>query len=232
MDRIGFDGLILEQGSKGAFKYGIDAVLLADYASRTGASHIIDLGSGNGILPLILARKTEAEILGVEIQTELFELANRNARMNGLSDKVQFMNMDIMDLKLDQRFDCVVTNPPYFAKASAIKNISNYKMIARHEITATVEDFIRIAAEILIPKGELYMIHRPSRLVDIFYFARSYKMEPKRIKFVAPRKNKKPNLVLIQFIKGGGVELKIEEDLFVYGEDGYTEDIRRIYLNK
>lgn len=236
IENIGFGGMKLIQRPK-EFCYGVDAVILADFACRmcTGFKKAVDFGSGTGIIPFIMSHKNQdAEVIGVDVQESYVEMASRSCSMNKLEDRVSFIQGDVSNLDMS-RFhesapDLVTCNPPYFAKGGAIPSSNASKFIARHETTATVEDFIKAAAALLGGKGHFCMVHRPSRLVDIFYYCRKYGLEPKDIRFVSPRKGEIPNIVLIHCVAGGGRELKYMEELAVYGEDGkYSDEIEEIY---
>ena len=237
IDDLEFNGYKIIQNTDG-FCFGIDSVLLSDFAKKIKKdSRVIDLGTGTGILCILLSGKTEAkEIIGVEIQKEVSEMANRSIKINSLENKIKIINDNIINLKNyfeKQSIDVIVTNPPYKKINTGVKNENEQKLISRHELTANLEDFIKISKELLKDKGELYMVHRAERLVDIIYLMRKYKIEPKKIKFVAPKINKEPNLVLIKGIKNANEFLKIDNVLYVYNEDGsYTDDILKIYGKK
>lgn len=231
IDNIGFSDLKLIQ-KPDEFCYGVDAVILADFASRKKAKHIVDLGTGTGIIPLIISHKTEAEfIYGVEYQKDSFDRAMRNVELNGLVGRVDFINANVAEFDgLKEWADVVTTNPPYMVSNGAITNENSAKTIARHETVGSLEDFVKCAAGILKNKGDFYMVHRPSRLVDIFYLCREYRLEPKELRFVAPKAGDTPNIVLIHCVKNGGVELKILDELYVYEEKGvYSSEIQKIY---
>ena len=231
IDETGFSNLRLIQ-KPDEFCYGIDAVILADFASKKKAAKIVDLGTGTGIVPIILSHKTNAEfIYGIEYQKDSFDRAVRNIELNGLENRLGFINANVAEFgELKGWADAVTTNPPYMVSNGAITNDNTAKTIARHETVGHLDDFVSCAAGILKNRGDFYMIHRPSRLVDIFTACRKYRLEPKEIRFVAPRKGERPNIVLVHCVKNGGAELKILEDLYVYEEPGvYSEEIQRIY---
>ena len=247
IDNIGFGGLKLIQ-DKEQFCYGVDAVILADFANSLYPefAHAVDLGTGNGIIPFILSYKNpDAVITGIEVQTAAVEMARRSCMMNGLSERIDFIEADVKDIcsgsAASQEFlsendmmpgsiDMVTCNPPYFIKGGAIPNSSSARFIARHETTAVLEDFVKAAAVLLKRQGHLFMVHRPSRLVDIFYYCRKHGLEPKDMRMVVPGNGEAANIVLIHCTKGGGKELRIMKELAVYGEDGdYSEEIHRIY---
>lgn len=231
IDSIGFSDLKLIQKPKD-FCYGIDAVILADFAAEKPANRIADLGTGTGIIPLILSHKTQAEsIYGIEYQEESFQRAVRSAQLNGLSDRLHFVQANVAEFdQFSQWADAVTSNPPYMAGKGGITNDNRAKTIARHETVGSLEDFIRCAFRILKDRGDFYMVHRPSRLVDIFYLCRKYHMEPKRMRLVAPGEGQAANIVLLHCVKNGGSELKLMPPLYVYKEQGiYSDEIQRIY---
>lgn len=226
----GTDFELIQDRSK--FSYGIDAILLSSFARARG--RVLDLGTGNGIIPIRMAGLGKArEYLGVEIQREVYELAKMNVELNGLQDRVEIIQADIKDLAEiveKSSFDTIVSNPPYMKAGAAIINEEDNFAIARHEIKCTFRDIAEVAGQLLKPKGRFVLIHRPSRLVDIFYYMRKNGIEPKVMRMVQPNGDKPANLVLIEGVRGGKVELKIEKPLIVYGDDGkYTDEIYQIY---
>lgn len=237
IDDTGFGGVQLIQDKEG-FRYGIDAVLLADFADRCcGACETAtELGCGNGIVSLLLAHKRPAlQVRGIDFQEKAVDLAARSAAMNGMDDRVQFTCCDIAELKerhpeMGRGSGLVVSNPPYIAGGSGIAGKRPELLAARQETTADLETFIECAAWLLKGRGSFCMVHRPFRLVDIFYYCRKHRLEPKRIRFVHPKEGQPPNIVLIQAASGGGPELKYDPPLYVYGENGeYSGQILEIY---
>lgn len=234
LDEIGFGGLRLIQKPQD-FCYGLDAVLLADFTAKTAKkkSSVIDLGTGTGIVPVILSHKTEAvRICGIEIQQDSYERAVRNTELNGLEDRLDMIccNIKNLDTELKSSFDTVTSNPPYMEMGSAVVSGITPKTIARHEVYAGIEDFIAAAEFLLEERGEFFMVHRPSRLADIMYYARKYRLEPKTMRFVCPKREQPANIVLMHCIKNAGRELRLLENLYVYNDDGtYTDEINRIY---
>jgi len=238
LDEIGFGNLKLIQKPE-EFCYGVDAVILADFVAKNKkepVQNIIDLGTGTGVIPLILSYKTDAKsIIGVELQTPSWERAVRNSKMNDLTDRVSFLNEDVKDYEiwaesLKGQADVVVCNPPYFKRGGGLLNDASAKTVARHETTADLKDFLRCAKYLLRNKGDLFMVHRPSRLADLCCFGREMGLEPKEMRFVSPNKNTAPNILLIHFVKGGGNELRVFDPLFVYEpEGGYTQDLLKAY---
>ena len=234
IDDLEFKNLKIIQDTNG-FCFGIDSVLLSDYAKNIKkGSKVIDLGTGTGIISILLCGKTElSKIVGVEIQKEVYQMAQKSIKLNHLENKFEIINQNITDLKniySRASFDVVVTNPPYKKENTGLKNEEEKKIISRHEVKATLEDFMQISSYLLKDKGEFYMVHRPERLVDIMSIMRQNKIEPKNIRFVCPNTQKAPNLVLIKGIKLGNPFLKVEKNLYVYNENGkYTEEILQIY---
>ena len=234
IDNLEFKGLKIIQNEKG-FCFGMDSVLLSDFAKNMkNNSTVLDLGTGTGIIPILLCGKTNLKkVVGIEIQQDVANMAKRSSQLNNLQERFEVVNTNIIDLKNiyeKQSFDVIVTNPPYKKENTGITNENEAKLISRHEITANLEDFISISKDLLKDKGEFYMVHRPERLVDILSLMRKYKIEPKILKFVSPNKNKEPNLILIKGIKNANSFLKVEKTLYVYNEDGkYTNEILKIY---
>ena len=221
--------------NKNGFCFGIDSVLLSDFAKEIKEnSRVLDLGTGTGILPILLCGKTDLkEIIGMEIQEDVAEMAQRNSKLNGLENRFKVINENILNIEkvLEKRsFDAIVTNPPYKRKDTGRINEEKTKQIARHEITANLEDFIKTSETMLKDKGSLYMVHRPERLVELMSLLKKYKLEPKILKLVQPTIDKNPNLVLIKAVKNAKPFLKIEKTLIVYNQDrSYTDEILKIY---
>lgn len=234
IDDLEYKGLKIIQNEKG-FCFGMDSVLLSDFAKNMkNNSTVLDLGTGTGIIPILLCGKTNLKkVVGIEIQQDVANMAKRSSQLNNLQDRFEVVNSNVIDLKNiceKQSFDVIVTNPPYKKENTGITNENEAKLISRHEITANLEDFISISKDLLKDKGEFYIVHRPERLVDILSLMRKYKIEPKILKFVSPNKNKEPNLILIKGIKNANSFLKVEKNLYVYNENGeYTNDILKIY---
>ena len=234
IDDLEYKGLKIIQNKEG-FCFGIDSVLLSDFAKNIKkGSKVLDLGTGTGIIPILLCGKTELKkIVGVEIQEEVSNMAKRSIKLNNLENRFEIINENILNLNniyKNQTFDVVVTNPPYKKNGTGIVNEDEKKIISRHEITAKLEDFIKIAKDLLKDKGEFYMVHRPERLVDILSILREYKIEPKKLRFVYSNINKEPKLVLIKGVKNSKAFLKIDKNLYIYDEKGnYTKEILKIY---
>ena len=235
IDDLQLNGLMLIQ-KKDGFKFGVDAVLLSDFANVKNKHTVIDLCTGTGIIPfLVLGKYNPKKIFGIEIQEDMVEMANRSVLLNEVSN-IEFINRDLKDskfLKTLEKADVVTVNPPYKLNNSGILNPSDKLSIARHEIMCNLEDVIRAASRLVMPRGKFFMIHRPTRLVDIIELGRKYRLEPKVVQFIHPKVGKAPNLMLVEFTKDGRPELKILDPLYVYGDDGnYTEEIRKIYANE
>lgn len=236
IENIGFGNLKLIQDTEG-FCYGVDAVILADFANSIypGFQRVVDLGTGTGVIPFILSHKNEnAELVGIDVQEQSIALARKSCALNRLQERISFFQMDVSQLEgsilKKGSADMVTCNPPYFARGEAIPSSTSGKFIARHETTATVEDFVKAAAMLLGKRGHFFMVHRPSRLVDLFTCCRKHGLEPKDMRLVVPRPGEIPNIVLIHCVAGGGRQMKLMRELAVYKEDGgYSDEIEAIY---
>ena len=237
IDDLEYKNLKIIQNKKG-FCFGIDSVLLSDFAKEIKKdSKVLDLGTGTGIISILLCGKTNLkEIIGVEIQKDIYEMAQRSAKLNQLENKFKLLNEDIKNLSKifpTNSFDAIVTNPPYKKENTGLKNENKSLEISRHEVMCSINDIAIISSKLLNNNCSLYMVHRPDRLIDIIEALRKNNLEPKKIRFVYPKINKAPNLVLIKATKGGKPFLKIENPLIVYKEDGtYTNEILEIYNKK
>lgn len=226
-------GLKIIQNKKW-FCFGMDAVLLTNFCDVKNNGRVVDLGTGTGIIPILLSGKRSfSKAYGIEIQDEVAEMARRSVELNNLQEKIEILNMDLKNAAghLEKySFDVVISNPPYKLNNSGIVNPNDQKAISRHEIKCTLEDVIQTACLLLKQYGSFFMVHRPDRLVDILCLLRKYRLEPKQIRFVHPHAGDKPNMVLIRSSKHGNPELKFDKPLYIYGEDGkYTEDVYKIY---
>ncbi len=216
------------------FCFGMDAVLLSGFASAHKTETVLDLGTGTGIIPILLSAKTEAiHLTGLEIQENSADMAQRSVKMNGLSDKIDIVKGDIKeagDIFTPASFDVITTNPPYMIDGHGIADKADSKAIAKHEILCDLEDVIKAASLLLRSKGRFFMVHRPFRLADIFEKMRKYRIEPKRMKLVYPDVGKEPVMVLIEGRKDGNPRLSVEKPLIIYDIDGkYTKEITEIY---
>ena len=233
LDDLQLNGIYVIQ-KKNGFRFGVDAVLLANFANVKRNARVIDLCSGTGIIPFIIAGKTDAKkIIGIEIQEDMVEMAKRSVEYNKLKEKIEFIHGDLKDIELlknIERAEVVTVNPPYKLKNSGIKNLEDKNAIARHEILCTLEDVIIACRTVLKDNGRMFMVHRPDRLVDIFTLMRKYKIEPKRVRMVHPYEGKAPNIVLIEGQRDGGRFLKWETPLNVHTDNGeYTDEIMKMY---
>ena len=211
------------------FCFGMDAVLLSGFARVRKGEKVLDMGTGTGIIPILLEAKTEGRhFTGLEIQEESADMARRSVAYNDLEEKVDIVTGDI---KAASRlfplasFDVITSNPPYMTDAHGIKNPNAPKAIARHEVLCTLEDLVRETSRLLRPGGRFYLIHRPFRLVEIFQTLTAYKLEPKRMKLVYPFVDKEPNMVMIEAVRGAKSMIKVEEPLIVYKEPGVYHDV-------
>ena len=216
------------------FCFGMDAVLLTGFVPPKIKGRVADLGTGTGILPLLLSAKTEASHFdALEIQTESADMARRSVAMNGLSEKITIYEADLCRASAllgKGVYDVVVSNPPYMNDGGGLKNPEEPVAIARHEVLCTLEDVVRESAALLKDRGSFYLVHRPSRLSEIFAKLHEYRLEPKRLGRVHPYKDREANMVLIEAVKGAGTFLKAEPPIVVYEEPGvYTRQIYDIY---
>jgi len=233
IDDLHRNGYRIIQNSE-KFCFGIDAVLLSGFVHVKTGAKVLDLGTGTGIIPILVEAKTKAShITALELQEESVDMARRSVRLNDLEDKISIVQGDIKEASQifeGASFDVVTTNPPYMTENHGLINPDMPKAIARHEIYCTLEDVIRESAKVLKMNGKFFMVHRPYRLVEIITTLTKYKLEPKRIRFVHPYKDKEPNMVLIEAVKGGGSRVKIEPPLIVYENVNiYTSEIYEIY---
>ena len=233
LDDLQRNGLQIIQKTDG-FCFGMDAVLLSGFASVKPGERALDLGTGTGIIPLLLSAKTKGDhFTGLEIQTEIMKMAQRSVALNGLEKKIDIIQGDIKEASRifgAASFDVVTSNPPYMNDAHGLKNPGDVKAISRHEVLCTLEDVVREGTKALKPGGRFYMVHRPHRLAEIITVMRQYKLEPKRMKFVHPFADKDANMVLIEAVRGGGTWMKVEAPVIVYKEPGvYTDEIYEIY---
>lgn len=233
LDELHRNGYYIIQDPK-RFCFGMDAVLLSGFAKVKKGERAIDLGTGTGIIPILMEAKTEGEdFTALEIQEESADMARRSVLYNHLEDKIKIVNGDIREAsKLfgASSFDVVTTNPPYMIGEHGLASTSDAMAIARHEVLCTLDDILRESAKLLRPGGRFYMVHRPFRLAEIFSKMVEYRMEPKRMKLVYPYVDKEPNMVLIEGLRGGKSRLTVEKPLIVYKEQGvYTDEIYDIY---
>lgn len=216
------------------FCFGMDAVLLSGFARAKKQERCLDLGCGNGIIPILMEAKTEGKhFTGLEIQLESADMAKRSVALNGLQDRIDIVEGDIKDASKifgASSFHVVTTNPPYMTAQHGLTNLYEAKTIARHEVLCNLDDIIRESARLLMPGGRFYMVHRPFRLAEIISLMVQYRMEPKRMRLVYPYVDREPNMVLIEGLRGGKSRMTVEKPLIVYKEPGkYTDEIYDVY---
>ncbi|WP_026892559.1 tRNA1(Val) (adenine(37)-N6)-methyltransferase [Lacrimispora aerotolerans] len=216
------------------FCFGMDAVLLSGFANVKPGERAVDLGTGTGIIPILLEAKYDGlHYTGLEIQEEVADMARRSVALNHLEDKLSIVTGDIKEASRlfgAASFDVVTSNPPYMNDAHGLKNPDLPKAIARHEVLCTLDDVTREASRLLKPGGRFYMVHRPHRLIEIITSLKNYGMEPKRMKMVHPFVDREANMVLIEAVRGGKSMIKVEAPVIVYKEQGvYTDEIYTIY---
>lgn len=236
IDDLQYKDLKIIQETDG-FCFGIDSILLSDFAKNIKKnSKVADLGTGTGIIGLLLCKKTNlAEMTGIEIQEDIANMAERSIKLNNLEEKFRIINSNINEIfskKLLEKnvFDVVVMNPPYKEVGTGEINENEKKLISRHEIKANLSDFIKTASGLLKDKGELYIVHKPERMPDIIQKLRENKIEPKELRVVYSNKNSEASLILIKAVKGGKKFLKIDRPLYIYNESGqYSDEIKQIY---
>lgn len=220
--------------NKDHFCFGMDAVLLSSFTKVKKDEEVLDLGTGTGVIPILLEAKTKGKrFVGLEIQEYSADMARRSVQINDLEDKIKIVFGDIKEATEifdSASFNVVTCNPPYMTSNHGIINSSESKAIARHEILCTLDDVVKQASRLLKAKGRFYMVHRPFRLVEIINKLTYYNLEPKRIRMVYPYIDKEPNMVLIECVKGGKSRLKVEPPLIVYkAKNEYSKEIYDIY---
>lgn len=238
IDDLNLDNLMIIQNPE-QFCFGIDAVILADFAAKSvkKRSKILDMCAGNGIITLLLTHKSGAEsVTGIEIQEDVAEMAERSISMNGLDGRARMIRGDLKQApEIFGRgvFDNIVCNPPYKESGGGLRSKNPSAAIARHEIMCSLEDVIKSAAALLKPLGKLSMIHRPERLADLLILMKQNKIEPKRLRAVYPSYKKAASMVLVEGSRGGRPKLVCEPPLYIYEENGeYTDEINIIYERK
>lgn len=241
IDDLGINDLKVIQNTD-YFCFGTDSVLLSNFViSNSSQNIILDLCSGGGVIPIIVSAKYKySKILAAELQDEMFDLLRRNINLNHLEDKIYPLKEDIRNFnamkdkirKITGRgnVNIITVNPPYKPKGRGVVNEHNVKYIARHEEMCDLEDIFLTSSKLLEYKGKLYMVHKPERIVDLLSIARKYNLEAKRIRYVYPRVDIKPSIILIEYVKGGGNETLMLPPLIEYNDDGsYTDEIYKIY---
>lgn len=235
LDDLQCDYLKIIQNPK-KFCFGMDAVLLSAFVTPHAGTRLLDLGTGTGVIPLLLSAKTNAEHLdALEIQPDIVDMAKRSIQWNQLENRITIHQGDIKEASAllgRGKYDTITVNPPYMTEHHGLKNPHLPKAIARHEILCTLEDVVRESHALLCPGGHFYMVHRPFRLVEIFTVMTKYHIEPKRLRLVHPYLDKEPNMVLIEGVRDGKSRITIEPPLIVYDEDqNYTQEILQLYGN-
>lgn len=241
IDDLNLNGKKIIQDTE-LFLFGMDSVLLANKVKGTNKDTVVvDLGTGSAVMPVIIEEKNNVKkIIGVELQQKMYDLAVKNVEYNKLQDKVSVLKENLKNVDSIRKYviectgkdkvDIVISNPPYKKVGTGSKNEVDEKYIARHEVECELEDIFKTASKLLKFKGKLYLVHKPERMVDLICFARKYNLEPKEIQFLQPRITKKPSIVLIEYVLGGGNECIVLPNLIEYDESGnYTKDILDIY---
>lgn len=241
IDDLGINDLKIIQ-NKEYFCFGTDSVLLANFVKSENSNNVIlDLCSGSGVIPIILsAKKKYKKIFGVELQSEMYDLFDRNIKINNLEDSIISINENVKDIKdirkkitsimEKDKIDIITCNPPYKEIGTGLTTNHDVKTIAKCEVMCNLEDIFITSSKLLGKGGKLYLVHKPERLSDLIYFGRKYNLEAKEIRFVYPKINKKPSIVLISYRKDGGNETKVLEPLIEYNDDmSFTDEIYRIY---
>jgi tRNA1(Val) A37 N6-methylase TrmN6 len=220
--------------SSEVFSFSLDAVLLARFAGVPPRGRILDLCTGNGVIPMLLTTRTDATIDGVEIQPRLADMASRSVKFNGLNDRIHIIEGDLREWKPEgELYDAVTVNPPYLPVASGDRKENIHQAMARHEIGCKLEDVVAACARSVKAGGKVAMVHRPSRMADIIDLMRRYRIEPKRIRFVHPRKDAEANIILIEGTRDGRPEVRLLPPLIVYEEDGeYTQELLAVFYGQ
>ncbi|UHA75350.1 tRNA1(Val) (adenine(37)-N6)-methyltransferase [Paenibacillus sp. 481] len=222
--------------SSEVFSFSMDAVLLARFASVPSKGRIMDLCTGNGVIPLLMSTRTKADIDGIEIQPRLADMAQRSVKINELDNRIHIIEGDLKTFQpTGERpyYDLVTVNPPYMPLSTGDPKENMHYAMARHEVACTLEDVIRTCSRLVQPGGKVAMVHRPSRLIDIITLMRAYRLEPKRIRFIHPRLNGEANMVLIEAARDGKPELRLLPPLIVYNDDNtYCKELMDIYYGE
>lgn len=241
IDDLNINNLKLIQ-NKEYFMFGIDSVLLSSIVKSSPNFCIVDFCTGSGVIPLLLTTRVNfAKIVGVELQKEMYDLAVRNVKLNNLEESIDVLNLDIKEYKKIIEYikenvnksgnvDVIVCNPPYKEVGTGIVNENSVKYIARHEEKCTLEDIFLSSKKLLKTKGKLYLVHKPERLADLICLARKYNLEVKNIELLQPTLDKKPSIVLLEYVKNGKKGLNISPVITQVDENGeYSQKIKEIY---
>lgn len=232
-DLLDYQGLKIYQDTE-MFSFSLDSVLLANFVTlNKNIKEVLDIGSGNAVIPMILSTKTKANITGIEIQEKSFNLGDKSIKYNKLEDKITFINSDIKDYKKNSSqevFDVITCNPPYFKVVDTSNlNKNDYKTIARHEIKLNLSELFKIASYLLKNKGNIAIVHRPERLIEIIEEMKKNRIEPKRIQLIYPGKDKEANILLIEGVKNGNPGLKMLQPLYSHENNEYTDEIKKYF---
>ena len=234
---LGYRNMYIYQDTD-MFNFSLDSVLLPNFVTiKKKTKNIMDIGCGNAPIPLILSTKTNAKITGVEIQKDSYDLAVESVKVNNLEDQINIVNADINELYKELESDSIDTitcNPPYFKyKETSNLNDSDYKTIARHELKLDIERLLKVARKLLKNNGNIAIVHRPERLIEIIELMRKNNIEPKKVQFVYPGKDKEANILLIEGVKNGNPGLKILNPIYSHDENGeYTDQIKEYFEGK
>lgn len=227
LDDLQIRGLELIQDPSG-FCFGVDAVFLSDFAKVRPGETVLDMGTGNGIIPILLSAKTRGKkFTGLEIREDTADMARRSVIYNHLEDRIEIVTGDIKEaaeIFKPAFFDVITTNPPYMLSQHGLRSPDDAKAIARHEVLCTLDDILRESMRLLQDKGRFYMIHRPFRLTEIMIKMNHYKLEPKRIQFIHPYIDKEPVLVLIEGVRGARSRVTVEPPIVIYGGSGRKDN--------
>ncbi len=235
-DLLNYNGLKIYQDND-SFCFSLDSVILANFVTiNKNSKNILDLGCGNAAIPLILSTKTNAQIIGVELQTCIYDLAIKSVKYNKLTSQIKILNEDINNLHnvfTSESFDVIISNPPYFKVGAQSKfNDSPTKMLARHEIKLTFEELVKQSSFLLRENGIFAFVHRPDRLIEFIETLKKYHLEPKRIRYVYPSESKEANMILVEASKGGKTGLKVLPPLFAHNDKGYSDEIIEMFNGK
>ncbi len=231
---LGFKDKYIVQNTQ-MFNFSLDSVLLPNFVTiNKNVNSILDIGCGNAPIPLILSTKTKANIIGVEIQKEVYDLAVKSVKINKLENQIKIINADINDIYNQfktESFDIITCNPPFFKmNSNSNLNKSDYKTIARHEIKLNLDDIFKIAKKLLKNNGYIAIVHRPERLLDILNSMQKYNIEPKKIQFIYPKKDKEANILLVEGTKNGKKGLKVLNPIYTHLDNGeYTNEIKKYF---
>ncbi|MEA4883411.1 MAG: tRNA1(Val) (adenine(37)-N6)-methyltransferase [Clostridia bacterium] len=234
VDDLQRSGLVIIQ-NPAKFRFSMDAVLLSDFATVKQGDRCIDLGSGTGVIPLLVwARRAPSEIVGIEIQGDMADMARRSVELNGLCDKIRIIHDDLKNAAAvfgPDSFDVALSNPPYIKLDRGMVNLDDGKVVSKHEVACTLQDVVGAAGKLVKSRGRLAMVHRPARLVDLLVAMRGANLEPRRLRFVQARADAPPMMVLVEAVRDMSADLLVMPPLILYGVDGqYTAEVRQIYF--